>query len=355
MIYLPAEWQRQSAVQLTWPHAGSDWDDILEEVEVCYYHMAREISLRELLLIVTPNVEEVQKSLESGLNGRIPENERIREEALLHRICFFCCDTNDTWARDHAFLTCLDNEDPERRILLDFCFNGWGMKFAANYDNQINNRLYKSGLLDGVYLDCRDFVLEGGAIESDGEGTLLTTSSCLLAPNRNEPLDKHDIEKTIRNIFNAKRVLWLNHGGLAGDDTDGHIDTLARFCNPQTIAYVECKDKNDEHYEELNKMQKELRSFRNNEGKPYQLVGLPMPDAIYDEEGYRLPATYANFLIMNDAVLCPTYNQPENDAQAIKTLSEIFTDREVVGVDCRVLIRQHGSLHCCTMQYPESL
>ena len=352
MIYLPAEWHRQSAVQLTWPHAGTDWDSVLDEVEECYYHLAREISQRELLLIVAPDINEVQNSLESGLYGRIPEQERISPDALLHRICYFSCQTNDTWARDHAFLTCLDDADPARRILMDFRFNGWGMKFAANFDNQINSQLYQSGLLDGVYLDCRDFVLEGGAVESDGKGTILTTSSCMLAPNRNEPLDKKGIEQSLHNMLNAKRVLWLNHGGLAGDDTDGHIDTLARFCNPHTIAYVECEDKADEHYEELSLMKKELQDFRTPDGKPYQLVALPLPDAIYDEEGDRLPATYANFLIMNDAVLCPTYNQPLNDAQAIKTLSEVFTDREVVGVDCSVLIRQHGSLHCCTMQYP---
>lgn len=353
MIYLPAEWHHQSAVQLTWPHSGTDWDELLDEVEECYYRLAREISLRELLLIVAPNVTEVQNSLESGLYGRIPEDERISPDSLLHRICYFSCDTNDTWARDHAFLTCLDDADPSRRILMDFRFNGWGMKFAANFDNQINSHLSQSGLLDGVYLDCRDFVLEGGSIESDGKGTILTTSSCLLAPNRNEPLDKKGIEQSLHNMLNAKRILWLEHGYLAGDDTDGHIDTLARFCNAHTIAYVECNDPDDEHYEELNLMKKELESFCTFDGKPYHLVALPLPTAIYDDDGNRLPATYANFLIMNDAVLCPTYNQPENDALAIKALSEVFTDREVVGVDCTVLIRQHGSLHCSTMQYPD--
>ena len=212
MIYLPAEWQRQQFVQLTWPHAGSDWDDLLQEVEECYYRLAREISLREPLLIVAPDIEEVENSLESGLYGRIPDHERITPDALLNRISYFECDTNDTWARDHAFISCLDDHNPNRRILMDFRFNGWGLKFAANLDNQINYRFYDSGLLEGVYLDCRDFVLEGGSIESDGEGTILTTSSCLLAPNRNEPLDRKGIETSLRNVFNAKRILWLNHG-----------------------------------------------------------------------------------------------------------------------------------------------
>lgn len=355
MIYLPAEWHHQSFVQLTWPHRGTDWDDLIDEVEECYYHLAREISLRELLLIIAPNVNEVQNSLESGLYGRIPKKQRISSDALLHRIFYFVCDTNDTWARDHAFITCLDDSDSGLRILMDFRFNGWGLKFASNYDNQINHHLYESGLLDGVYLDCRDFVLEGGSIESDGEGTLLTTSSCLLAPNRNEPLDKKGIEQTLHNVLNAKRVLWLNHGYLAGDDTDGHIDTLARFCTPDTIAYVACDDPLDEHHEELQLMKKELETFRTKEDKPYRLVALPMPDAVYDEDGNRLPATYANFLIMNDTVLYPTYGQPKNDQRALHILQEVFIDREVVGVDCSVLIRQHGSLHCCTMQYPESI
>ena len=352
MIYLPAEWHRQSAVQLTWPHAGTDWDSVLDEVEECYYHLAREISQRELLLIVAPDINEVQNSLESGLYGRIPEQERISPDALLHRICYFSCQTNDTWARDHAFLTCLDDADPARRILMDFRFNGWGMKFAANFDNQINSQLYQSGLLDGVYLDCRDFVLEGGAVESDGKGTILTTSSCMLAPNRNEPLDKKGIEQSLHNMLNAKRVLWLNHGGLAGDDTDGHIDTLVRIAPDDTLLYIYTDDVDDEHYADLQAMKAQLATFRTLDGRPYRLLGLPLPQALYDD-GERLPATYANFLVVNGAVLVPTYGQPEIDSVAVDIIQQAFPDREMIPIDSSTIVRQHGSIHCCTMQFPQ--
>ena len=236
-------------------------------------------------------------------------------------------------------------------LLLDFCFNGWGMKFAANYDNQINRRLFESGMLKGAYRNCLDFVLEGGSIESDGRGTLLTTSTCLLAPNRNETKNRKDIETYLKSLFHMEQILWLDYGYLAGDDTDSHVDTLARMCPDDTIVYVKCTDCQDEHYDELRKMEEQLKTFRTLGGEPYRLLPLPMADAV-ECEGERLPATYANFLIMNEAVLYSTYNQPEHDALAARVLAEAFPGREIVGIDCRVLIKQHGSLHCVTMQYP---
>ena len=210
-------------------------------------------------------------------------------------------------------------------------------------------------MVEGTYTDCLDFVLEGGAIESDGQGTILTTSGCLLAPKRNEGMNRADIEEHLKRTLHAQRILWLDHGHLEGDDTDGHIDTLARFCPGQTIAYVKCTDQNDSHYEDLSLMEEQLHTFRTLQDEPYQLVPLPMPDAIYDENGQRLPATYANFFIVNSAVLMPTYNQPVNDENAKKALQKAFPQHEVVGIDCRALIRQHGSLHCCTMQFPVSV
>ena len=268
-------------------------------------------------------------------------------------ITFFQCKTNDTWARDHAFITLKDKHgDPQ---LLDFCFNGWGMKFASDKDNLINSKLFGKSLLNGDYINKRDFVLEGGSIESDGKGTMLTTSLCLLAPNRNDTKSRHEIEEYLKETFNLQQVLWLDYGYLAGDDTDSHVDTLARLCPDDTITYVKCSYTNDEHYSALLAMEKQLESFTTLDGKPYRLLPLPMPEAIYDEDGYRLPATYANFLIMNEAVLYPTYAQPENDKEAARVLSEAFPGREIVGVDCRALIKQHGSLHCVTMQYPESV
>ena len=333
--FLPAEWHPQSYIQLTWPHEGTDWAYMMDEVEACFLNLAREIASRQPLLLVAPKFP-------AALEG-FPWAGRIR---------FVQCPTNDTWARDHGFITLIDRHaDP---LLLDFCFNGWGMKFAADKDNLINSHLAKAGALNGDYTNCRDFVLEGGSIESDGEGTLLTTSTCLLAPNRNDTMSRTDIERYLVERFNLRQVLWLDYGYLAGDDTDSHVDTLARLCPNHTIAYVRCTDKSDEHYGALQSMESQLRTFRTLDGDPYRLLPLPMPEAVYDDDGQRLPATYANFLVMNEAVLCPTYAQPENDALAARALAEAFPGREIVGVDCRALIRQHGSLHCVTMQYPES-
>lgn len=332
--FLPAEWHAQSVVQLTWPHAGTDWAPILDEANQCYVNLASAIASRQNLLIVTPEPEHV-KSL---LHGHVS----------MERIFFFTCDTNDTWTRDYGFITVLTEQGP---LLLDFCFNGWGMKFAANYDNQINRRLYASGYLRGAYQNGLDFVLEGGSIESDGRGTLLVTSTCLLSPNRNDALGRVEIEERLCSYFHLERVLWLEHGYLAGDDTDSHIDTLVRFCPNDTLVYVSCIDKSDEHYTELSQMEAELQAFRTLDGRPYRLLPLPMPEAII-ENGERLPATYANFLIINTAVLYPMYGQSESDREAASVLTKAFPNHDIIGIDCRVLIKQHGSLHCATMQYP---
>ncbi len=314
---LPAEWEPQSGVQLTWPHSNTDWVSMLAKIEKTYGEMAEEIRKREKLLIVGPP-------------------------------------SNDTWARDHGFITLVgDNGQPP--LLLDFKFNGWGEKFRYNLDNALNRRLYEEKRFAGEYVDHLDFVLEGGSIESDGNGTIFTTSCCLLAPHRNQPLEKEEIEDRLKQYLCAKRVVWIDYGHLTGDDTDGHIDTLVRICPNDTLLYVGCDDENDEQYEDLHLMEEQLKTFRTLDGKPYTLVKLPMPRAIYDEDHERLPATYANFLIMNNAVLCPTYHQPDKDAEAMKLISEVFPNREIVGIDCRTVICQHGSLHCCTMQFPEGV
>lgn len=300
---------------------------MLDEITATYYEIAREIAQREELLIVTP--EELDSSL------------------FTFHSSFFT--SNDTWARDHGFITLTDDEGHHR--LLDFCFNGWGEKFPAELDNAINRHLYDEGKLGGKYVDCLDFVLEGGSIESDGRGTVFTTTGCLLAPHRNQPLTKDEIEERLKRDLHAERILWIDHGNLTGDDTDGHIDTLVRICPDDTLLYMGCDDPNDEQYDELRLMEEQLKTFRTLEGKPYKLLKLPMPRPIYDGDD-RLPATYANFLIINGAVLCPTYAQPDLDAEALRLIGEAFPDREIVGIDCRSIIKQHGSLHCCTMQFP---
>jgi agmatine/peptidylarginine deiminase len=252
--------------------------------------------------------------------------------------------SNDTWARDHGFITV---EEDQQLVLLDFQFNGWGEKFEAERDNAINRHLYDQGLVKGAYEQHLDFVLEGGSIESDGRGTIFTTKCCLMAPHRNQPLTQQEIEERLKTWLGAERVVWLNHGSLLGDDTDGHIDTLVRICPNDTIVYTG----GDDDHPDLALMEDELKALRTLEGQPYRLLKLPLPRPMYDEDNYRLPATYANYLVVNGAVLVPTYDQPDLDAEAMRIIGEAYPDREVVGIDCRAVVWQHGSLHCCTMQY----
>lgn len=337
-LFLPAEWHRQQMVQLTWPHEGTDWNYMLAEVEACFLEIAKAISKRERVLVVAPDTDAVGKQFEEA-------------GARMQNITLFQCETNDTWARDHAFITLLGDNVPH---YVDFCFNGWGRKFEASLDNAINGKLYDAGIVKGEYEDCTSLVLEGGSIESDGKGTILTTSQCLLAPHRNQPMERDDIEKCLKRMLHADRVLWLDYGNLIGDDTDGHVDTIARLAPNDTIVYMQCTDKNDAQHDDLNEMERQISELRTAEGKPYRMLALPSPSPIHDEEGERLPATYANFLVINGAVLYPTYAQPENDAKAAEVLKEAFPSLEIVGIDCRALIKQHGSLHCVTMQYPDS-
>ncbi len=310
---MPAEWEPQSMVQLTWPHKDTDWAPILPEITAVYEEMAREIRKREPLLIV---------------------------DEIAH---------NDTWARDHGFIT-VEETDSRRTqkdlLLLDFKFNGWGEKFEAALDNQINRHLYEQGLVRGRYEDHLDFVLEGGSIESDGKGTVFTTTCCLTAPHRNQPLTTAEIEDRLKTWLGAERIVWLNHGSLIGDDTDGHIDTLVRICPDDTLLYIG----SDDDHPDLRLMEEELKALRTLDGNDYRLLKLPLPRPIFDN-GERLPATYANYLVMNGAVLVPTYRQPDLDAEAMSLISQAFPQREIVGIDCYAVIKQHGSLHCCTMQY----
>ena len=337
------EWYPQSGVQLTWPHAGTDWAYMLPEVTECYLRLAFEIARRESLLIVSPEPEDVKRLLHEKLPAAVCDNMVIA-----------ACPTNDTWARDHAFLTV--GGGSAGLELLDFRFNGWGDKFESNLDNAINRTIFDKGhILGGTYIDCLDFCLEGGSIETDGRGTLLTTAQCLLNPNRNPQYGQSEIEDILARRLGVNHFLWLTEGYLAGDDTDSHIDTLARLCPDNTILYVKCADKNDEHYAALQRMEEQIKAFRTPEGEPYRLITVPMPPAVYDEEGDRLPATYANYLVMDKAVLFPTYGLPETDEAARLAIIKAYPSREAVGVPCNALIRQHGSLHCATMQYPRGL
>ncbi|MBO6098947.1 MAG: agmatine deiminase family protein [Prevotella sp.] len=330
---------------LTLPHQATDWAPYLKEITETYVKMADAITRYEQLVIATPHPIQVG----AMLSGRLTPEQMTRVY-----ICF--CKTNDTWARDHGPITL--RSDDGKLTMLDFRFNGWGEKFEATLDNNVTRTLHEDGAFDTEtkgtprLADNDDFVLEGGAIESDGKGTIMTTECCLMAPNRNQPMDKEDIEEELRFRLKAKRIIWLKHGSLIGDDTDGHIDTIVRLAPNDTLLYNKCTDENDEQYADFVALEEELKELRTLDGKPYKLIPLPQPDAIYDE-GERLPATYANFLIINGAVLVPTYNQEEKDKEACEAVKKAFPDREIIPIDSRTIVRQHGSIHCCTMQVPE--
>ncbi|WP_319482615.1 agmatine deiminase family protein [uncultured Draconibacterium sp.] len=333
-LRLPAEWEPQSFLQLTFPHPDSDWAYLLEEASVCFVDIIEAAARFQKVLVVCDDVKRVRAYFSNTSN-----------------IYFAEAPSNDTWARDHSGITVVGNG---KAIVQDYIFNGWGKKFEAARDNQITKSLFDQGILQHCELKSFDFVLEGGSIESDGLGTIITTTECLLEENRNPQYTQKEIEAILKQNFGAKRVLWLNSGYLAGDDTDSHIDTIARLCNENTIAYVGCNNPEDEHFEALQKMKTELEQFTTENGMRYNLVELPFPDPCFDDEGNRLPATYANFTIINGAVLLPVYGLKQ-DAEAVDILQQIFPEKEIIPINCRVLVEQHGSLHCVTMQYPEAV
>ena len=333
---LPAEWEPQDGVLLAWPHEGTDWRECLDEVEPVFVDIVREVAAFERVLILAPDARMLRDRLQAfGLAGP--------------GITVFEVATNDTWARDFGPITVFDHGRP---LVLDFGFNGWGLKFVSCDDNRANRRLHMLGAFGRSLFATIGMILEGGSIDSDGQGTLLTTAQCLLSPNRNPHLSRQEIEAALFLHLGSERCLWLTRGILEGDDTDAHIDTLARLCPDDTIVHVGCDDPADRHYEELAAMAQELAAFRTRDGRPYRLLPLPWPSPKFDEGGCRLPATYANYLVLNDAVLVPTYNDAKDEA-ALAVLQYAFPGRRITGIGCLPLIRQHGSLHCLTMHLPK--
>lgn len=338
MIRLPAEWEPQSAILLTWPHCNSLWDYQLEAVAQTHLNIAQSV-LRDQNLIISCEDPEQLARVRSELEPFVTEHGS--------RLASYVIPADDVWARDHGPIGVFDDG---QLILLDFVFNAWGNKYAFAKDDRIISELFAQHAFTEATQRQVNLILEGGSIESDGHGTLLTTEPCLLSPQRNPTLSKAEIEQQLTQHLGVQRVLWLAHGAILGDDTDGHIDTIARFCSSDTICYVQCTDPTDPHFVELHAMEQELKAFVDHRGQPYRLVPLPMPTAII-EHGRRLAATYANFLITNHAVLVPVYAVPE-DAEALAILARCFPGRNIRPVNCRALIRQNGSLHCVTMQIP---
>ena len=358
-IRLKAEWEEQSAILLSFPHANSDWASRIDEARTCFIEIIRAIIAFEKVIICIDSQDFsgfvcLQKEFgdfrTKTITSKDFQNLAFKTLALNQNITLVFVPTNDTWTRDFGAITIQSKSADNKttcNMLLNFGFNGWGLKYSANFDNQINANLNKIGILK-EQMQTLDFILEGGSIDTDGAGVLLTTSACLLEPNRNPSLNKSQIESKLKEFLGVKRVLWVDFGYLCGDDTDSHIDMLARFIDDQTIAYIGCDDRQDEHYEALACMQKQLESFRQTNGKPYKLVRLPFVSPIYDN-GERLPASYANFLFVNGGLLVPTY-EDTNDKKALEILANALPHLRVIGVNARTLIKWHGSLHCISMQ-----
>ena len=330
MKRLPAEWEKQQCVLMSFPHEETDWaKEGLDAALSPFIRIAQAIAYKQAVYIICKDKDKIASMFCSTRN-----------------MTFIEIPTNDTWIRDYGYISVFENGEKK---LLDFTFDGWGGKFEASLDNHVNSILHQKGYMGITPLETIDFVLEGGSIESDGEGSILTTTQCLCNPNRNGGLSKETLETKLKTYLGAQNVLWLEYGYLAGDDTDAHIDTLARFVNKETIAYVKCDNSKDEHYEALQKMEAQLKTFTTTEGKPYRLVPLPMTDAIYNTTGDRLPATYANFLICNTALLYPTYGD-KHDKIVHEIFAGLFPNKEIIPINCLKLIEQGGSLHCSTMQ-----
>jgi len=325
-----AEWEKQRCVLLSFPHEDTDWASIgLKESLTPFVRIAQAIAYNQLVYIICKDKDAISSLFCSKRN-----------------MIFVEIDTNDTWIRDYGFISIKEQKHTK---LLDFVFDGWGGKFESSLDNSVNQQLYKTNLLGSIPIESIEYVLEGGSIETNGDGVILTTSKCLCNPNRNGGLSKKVVENKLQEYLGTREVLWLDFGYLSGDDTDSHIDTLARFVNQNTIVYVKCYDNTDEHYSQLQKMETQLKNFKTKDGKPYNLIALPMCEVKYDKDGNRLPATYANFLITNHSLLYPTYDD-KNDKVVGEIFKGIFPDKEIIPINCLKLIEQGGSLHCSTMQ-----
>jgi agmatine/peptidylarginine deiminase len=333
----PAEWEPLSGVILAWPHAGTDWAPRLAEVERAYVGLVSAVARFEPVLLCVADAQ-VEARARELLDGHVEAG----------RVTFARLPYDDTWLRDSGPITL---HEGERFRLLDFHFTAWGGKFEAALDDRLVEGLQEQGRFQHAIRERVDFALEGGAIETDGDGTLLSTWRCL--HERHPTLPRAEVERVLRESLRQERVLWLERGYLEGDDTDAHIDTLARFASRETIVYQGCQDPSDSHYAELQAMAAELAELRTREGQPYGLFELPWARPILDG-GRRLAASYANFLIVDGAVLMPKYGDAADDKAAL-VLAEAFPDREIVQVDCRPLIWQNGSLHCLTMQLPEGV
>lgn len=335
---MPAEWEPHAATWLAWPHNLNTWPGKFAPVPAIYVAMVRALARHEQVNICVNDAamaEQVHHVLAAA-------------EVNLTRVALVQIPTNDTWARDHGpiFLT-RQHGDQKELAITDWIFNSWGQKYGPwDLDDvvpqQIAARLQVPMFTPGI-------VMEGGSIDVNGQGTLLTTEACLLNPNRNPSLAKSEIEMYVREYFGVQKIVWLGDG-IVGDDTDGHIDDLARFVDPTTVVCVVEDDPADVNYPLLQDNWQRLQGLTDQDGRPLRIIALPMPSPV-EYDGNRLPASYANFYLANGIVLVPTYNC-RNDQRALAILQDLFPSRQVVGIPCTDLVWGLGAIHCVTQQQP---
>lgn len=315
MVRALAEWEKQEMLLVALPHKNTDWSKYLDEIMCSYVDFITTASRYQKVGVVTPSKDDFKRYCSS-----IPNT------------CLFNINTNDTWIRDFGPINVLKNGEI---ISYNFLFNAWGGKFKSDLDNCVNHNL--SQLLNEPMIDY-NFILEGGSIDFNGNGVMLTTTKCLLNANRNYQMSKEQIDLKLKEIFGLKDIIWLENGSIIGDDTDSHVDTLARFIDKNTIAFSVCYDERDEHYVSLSKMKQELEKLS------FNLIELPIPSAKFFKNK-RLAATYVNFVFVNGALIVPIYND-KNDEIVLNRLKKHLPDIDVIGVDALVFLRENGSLHC---------
>jgi agmatine deiminase len=333
---MPAEWEPHEATWISWPQPDSNsFPGSYDRVVPTFVEMVAALAESEIVRI---NVRDpAQEKSVRRLLSRVPAE----------RVEYFHIPTNEPWCRDHGPIFVRRKSEP-RLAVLDFEFNAWGWKLSPfEEDDEVPEKV--AGKLGLPLFDHSGFVLEGGSIDVNGAGTVLTTESCLLNPNRNPKLNRHQIEKKLHDTLGVSQVLWLGDG-IEGDDTDGHIDDIARFVSQSVVVAVTEEEEEDPNFEPLQRNLELLRAMSLPDGEPLHVLTLPMPGRIV-REGMRLPASYANFYIANEVVLLPFFGE-SNDAWAASVLREAFPTRKVVGIDCRELIWGLGAFHCLTQQQP---
>ncbi|MCC6290098.1 MAG: agmatine deiminase family protein [Chitinophagaceae bacterium] len=335
--YFPAEFAAHSATWLSWPHKEASWPGKIAAIYPNYAAFIKEVSAGESVHI-NVNDEAMQNFATEQL---------LKAGVDLNKIAFYLHPTNDAWCRDHGPAFLINPDAEQKKIIIDWNYNAWGNKYPP-YDlddviptligEKYNIPVYHPGI-----------VMEGGSVEFNGQGTLLTSTACLLNPNRNPQLNQEQVEAYLSHYYGVNQVLWVSEG-IVGDDTDGHIDDTVRFVNADTVLTVIEEDRNDENYYLLQQNLRELKAMRLLNGKQLNIIELPMPDAVIYED-QRLPASYANFYISNAAVVVPVFNCDKDD-KALQIIQQCFPERKVVGIDSTDIIWGLGSFHCLSQQEP---